>query len=256
MSPPTRPPAPRILRRLLPAALLAGLAGCGGGGGGLSDAISGATAPWALLDLAQGTITYRATVDDLATNPAYRDRSMVFRRVGSGAASCFIGACEVTQAQWLRLAPGDRPWSGLAAAELPSASDDRPACNLSYDHVTDALAAVALADGAFLRLPTAAQWELAAGRTTGWTWGATASAAQMKAAAVVRETAGNAPGPHGFFDLHGNVAELTAPDGAVRGGSWQDSWSATRIELVAGPEQGALPAIDHALVGARLVLVP
>jgi len=42
----------------------------------------------------------------------------------------------------------------------------------------------------------------------------------------------------------------------VRGGSWYDTASLARAEVRAGAGQGLAADVDHALIGARLVLIP
>lgn len=259
--------------------MLLAVAGCvpgpGLGGGSPSGDLAGeqgdlapATAGWALVDLASGAITWRVDLPDLTGNAAYRDRILVFRRTGSGAGECLVGAFELTQAQWRRLsgdAPGSEPWAAvpLSVVPAPARSGDRPAFNLDYEEVAAVLAGTRLSH-ARLAVPTAAQWEVAAGGSTGWAWGGAGSAARLRATALVRDTADGVAGQRpvgqgqptgaGFYDLHGNVREWIAPGTAVRGGSWADDANDCRIEMAAGP--GLSTTLDHALVGVRLVLVP
>jgi hypothetical protein len=254
------------------AALAVFLAGCGastGGSasGGLGDGVSEATAGYALLDLASGNITWRTQVADLATNPAYTDQIMVFRRVGSGAAQTLIAVFELTQAQWQRL-DASTPWTAVPTAVVPATSHGaaRPAYNLDYDTLVAVTAAYAPSGPGRLTLPSAAQWELAAGPASGWTWGPTATAAQLQSSAVVHETLNGVDGPrvvggrsanaNGVYDIHGNVWEWTKGGTEVRGGSWFNDHYASRIEVRSSTFQGVDSVLEHALIGARLVLNP
>lgn len=276
-------PLSAFRRRMRHAALagLAGsvlaLAGCGPSSGGsseeLADLISSISAPYALLDLPTGTITWRNELPDAGTNPAYRDRVMVFRRVGSGSSECLVGIFEVTQAQWERLdgsppvAPDVWPWEAVSTNVVPGSAHagDRPVYGVDLDGVVALVTAYSPSGPARLTLPTVAQWRLAAGTAAGWTWGATANSAQLEANAWVQETIGATNGPRsvgslsasnqGFFDLHGNVWEWTL-DGSVHGGSWRDNHRSSRAETSLGAAEGVTSNLEHALFGARLVLLP
>jgi hypothetical protein len=244
-------------------------AGCTGGSptgdlGGDAGAVGQATSTYVAVDLATRTVSYLLTADP--TEAQWQGARILFRRVGSGSEQSLIAVHELTQAQWTAIA-GDAPWLAVPAGVVPASAHagDRPAYNLDYDTVVAALAAFTLPEGLRLSLPTAAQWQQAAGRSSGWTWGDSLDAAQAAAQAQVRETSGGTTGPvavgshsaaNGFYDLHGNVWEWTAPGDAVRGGSWHDSIWTARIERTAGSAQRVTSGVDHALIGARLVLIP
>lgn len=261
------------------------LAGCGPSTGGsstgdLATAVSAGTAPYALLDLQTKAITYAVNVPDLASNPAYRDQIMVFHRAGPDGARFLAGVFEVTQAQWARIGSGT-PWTGVDTQVVSAAaqSGDHPVYGLDYDTLTVSLAAFAMPGGAHLAVPTGTQWEQAAGVSSGYAWGASLDRATLRANALVRESAitelnkgtrlvggidtggpdavgARAASPTGFYDLHGNVWEWTSPGTEVRGGSWYDAASVARVEVRASSGQGMRYDVDHALVGARLVLIP
>lgn len=276
------------MRRLLPAIAIA-LAGCNLGGpstggsasGDLADAVGETSSRYAVLDLASGAVTYREAISDLTGNAAYRDTQMVFRRVGSGSGEALVAVFELTQRQWRRLDPvASTPWTAVDAAIVPATAhgDTYPAYNLAADDLSTVLAGYNPSSGVRLAIPTRAQWHAAVGAANGYSWGGQADRANLVAQAVVRETilssgrllAGttqiDAGGPavagsrsasgQGFYDLHGNVWEWVDNGTAVLGGSWYDPASLARAEATAGAGQGLLPAVDHALIGARLVLIP
>ncbi|HYE04179.1 MAG TPA: formylglycine-generating enzyme family protein [Planctomycetota bacterium] len=281
---------------ILAAAILAIAAltsGCGGGGGGsssggsLSADIGLVSADYLVLDLATGAVETRQAIGDLS---AYRSGQMVFRSVD--AASCTIGSapgdfghqsdetetassvgkyyiaiCEVTQAQWQAIG-GATPWTDPDQAAIGgTAAGGKPAFALSFDAVQDGLAAWNGTHAVRLALPTPVQWEHACRGGSGdeYSWGPEHDEATAELYAAVSETAAGVSGPRvvaslganalGIYDAHGNVwewAAVTATTGQLRGGSWSDSLSmarcANKVELDEFTE--------HALVGARLVLVP
>lgn len=186
----------------------------------------------------------------------------------------------MTQAQWLRIGPG-QPWNAVSTDVIAATahSGDRPAYNLDYETLVTALASFPLVSGGSLAVPSATQWRITAGVDSGYVWGADAERSAIRANALVHESAisetnkgvrlvsgidtggpepvgSRAASPSGFFDVHGNVWEWTSPGTAVRGGSWYDTVSLARIEVSAGAGQGLASDVDHALIGARLVLNP
>ena len=261
--------------------------GGGSTSGELADGVSAGTAPYALLELSTGTVTYRASLPDAATNPAYRFNQMVFRRVGPDGAKAFVGIFEVTQAQWSTLssigAGLTQPWLAIDTnvVQATAQANINPAYNIAYDELAVVLSGYAPTSRVRLMTPTSAQWEAAVGTSTGYSWGATAARSPLAAQAVVRETVLDAttvvartggsglvdsggplavgsrsPSPQGIYDIHGNVWEWTAGGTEVRGGSWYDAASLARAEVRAGAGQGLAADVDHALIGARLVLIP
>jgi sulfatase modifying factor 1 len=123
-----------------------------------------------------------------------------------------------------------------------------------------------------LAIPSASQWEHASrggakvlGANADFAWGNSRDEATTGQYARLAETLNGSSGParvgsltangYGLFDVHGNVWEwtqLTASTGRVRGGSWTDTLSEARCANKVDLDELTV----HALVGARLVLVP
>lgn len=265
-----------------------GGSGIGNSDVSLSAAVGSTRAYYQILELASGRVSAVGSVPDLTTNPAYRSTSMVFRlvEVGSGtigstssqlgaaldpaattvgAPPFYLAVFETSQAQWQALA-GSTPWSLLTSADGVDdvrIGNDYPAVGISLDLATSSLTAYRSTSGVLLTLPSDTQWEIAcrAGGRGTWAWGDSTPAATVTAAAVVWETAGairgarpvaqRTPSTLGFFDLHGNVWELTSA-GNLRGGSWNDPVANARAAHRAAID----PGTRHLLVGLRLVYQP
>jgi formylglycine-generating enzyme required for sulfatase activity len=264
---------------MLAALALLAIAGCGGSHtDGFADSYAQGRAPFAIVDLDAKRIDYRARIDDLATNPAYRSSLLVFRRVVKDSHELFVGVFELTQGQWQRLA-GTTPWTAVDSHIIAASAqvDDRPAYNLDHLAVMLAVGGCQLTAGSYLDLPTDDEWTMACGVASGWWWGSTATAAELAANAVVQESVitvdrmaighgrdtggplavGSRQANHqGLYDMQGNVWEWTKEGTWVRGGSWRDPAMMCRAEVRAGAAAGVDNELEHALIGARLVLRP
>lgn len=269
------------LLSLLGCATLLGLGGCGGTGD-LADAIGAGLSDFIVVDLATGTVSSRVAISDLLTNPTYKDRYLVFRSVATGTgvigsevsgfgaqvdetrgsasnSRFFLAVFELTQAQWTRIA-GTSPWTSSPSSLTGVADGSKAAMCLSWDLIEPVLS-TAGGVGYGYRLPAAVEWELAcrAGSTATFSWGESRDDVTVSTHAVVAETATGVSGPRvvgtkaanafGFYDMHGNVWEMTS-DGDIRGGSWRDSLPSARCANMVAVDR----IVEHPLVGIRLVL--
>lgn len=262
------------------------LTACGGGSDPTAS-IDQTRAPWQVLDLETGVVTARAELPDLATDPRYRDQWMAFRLVlapesalgqapGTFArqddeassvaqATCYIGAFEVTRAQWRRLS-GSTPWTAPAVAAVDGAggSDAVPATGFGLTSVVTALTVWNRGHQAHLAVPSPVQWEIAVrgGENATYPWGEDHRTSTVSRCAVTWETgvlhATSGPQPVGtrqanglgIYDGVGNVWELTN-DGWARGGSWADG-----VALARPANRRAVPEDGWATVGVRFVYQP
>lgn len=280
----------RPLTSLLAACVL--LASCGGSGG-VSDAVGTFTSPYLAVDLASGRLEAYAMIDGDAvrSDPQWKTTKLLFRRIELGGtigvsgtalgvdsdeptprsvapAVMFVAVFELTQAQWTALG-GTARWlePGLRAAGGSLVADGAPAYGLSRDEVVNVTAAYHAGRDYRFALPTNDQWEVACrgGTNTLFWWGDAPGDAQgVEMRAVLAESAGGTLGPQpvdsgraanpvGLYDTHGNLWEwVDSPSGTVRGGSWNDTVAQARAANRLALDQ----AINHPLVGARLILVP
>lgn len=262
-------------------------AACSAPSGQLADDAGTIGSTWVALDLTTGRVAPVAAPDP--ADPAWRTTRMLFRQVPANAMTVgrpvgddlteederperatstglvWIGAFEVTQAQWAALA-GTWPWyDALPFADLdPYVGPDRPAFALSATAVLAACRGRATG-GWNLDLPDGDEWELAclAGGSAKFAWGdAYDDAATAAAWAVVDADGSGSARPQpvgsrranawGLFDLHGNAWELVRTDAgfAVCGGGWDQPTLAARAS-----NRIALTATAAGwCVGARLVL--
>lgn len=271
------------------------LGSCGSGSGSLEDDLSQALAPYQVLDLTTGTMTGRISVPDLQANDAYRANLMVFRLIPSGntvtgtatgalgagvdaasgqasVSAFYCGVFEVTQGQWDLLSGGGSPWTAVTTVPVASLGStvtdaERPAYGVSKNLLAAALALHNTGKSYSLQIPTNRQWERAcrAGTSTAFFWGSNPNDRTTAASyAVVHETAQGQsgprpvgerlPNPFGLYDIHGNVWEITHEGltTTIRGGSWRDPLSLSRSAHGVAIDRDT----PHALVGARLVLIP
>lgn len=257
------------------AVALLGLVGCSSipsvGGdisGNLGDAQGTATAPWMALDLDTGTYAPLATPGDTAA-AQWRDRYVLFRRVGSADNPAYLAIFEVTQAQWVRLG-GGTPWMTIPGSIVDAVgiAGDRPAYGLSWTAIQSTLAAWNTGRSFQIAAPSESEWQTAASGGT-WTWGEAWDRTTVRDRALVFETlnpldgaAPDAVGERlanglGFHDLVGNVWEWCSPGTALRGGSWRDGvWAGRSSNRLSFDDAGVDSAADHALFGVRLALRP
>jgi formylglycine-generating enzyme required for sulfatase activity len=186
----------------------------------------------------------------------------------------YLSETELTRDQWIALvvaagvSVSREPWVAAdAAAGLTTlAGGSRPATGLSYEMVTDVVAAWNAKSVFRLRLPTGSEWEAAcrAGSTTPWSWGDSQSMSTVGTYAVVSGTA-LAAGPSavataranafGFYVMHGNAWEWVSAGGAAReaslsGGSWSDHPISSR----SGNVLPLSTQVAYPLAGVRLAL--
>jgi formylglycine-generating enzyme required for sulfatase activity len=154
----------------------------------------------------------------------------------------WMGKYEVTQSEWARLM-GSMPSHALDKGK----GDRYPIYYVSHSDATEFCRKLTdlernagrLPSGWAYRLPTEAQWEYAcrAGTTTATAFGDQLDSTQANFGGdwpyngapkgpdlkKTVEVGSYRPNAWGIYDMHGNVAELTATPVRSRGGSWRDS---------------------------------
>jgi formylglycine-generating enzyme required for sulfatase activity len=231
------------------------------------------TAPYLILDLDTGAIDTRSELSTLLTDTRFRTSAVVFRRItATDGSPLLVAVFETTQGQWSRIAPASvQPWTTAPSAIVGTSAvaNDRPAFNLAYSSIDLGLAQWNRTHQAKLRLPTADQWQRAAGggTTTAYWWGDQADRTTLLTRAAVAEVADGVKGPRqvgsltpnafGLYDVSGNVWEWIADGKQLRGGSWSDGVTAAATTRVLDANAAGLTEMtEHVLAGARLVLVP
>ena len=195
-------------------------------------------APYRIVDLTTGVVTYSQIISDLDTNDAYKTTHLVLKRIEAGSfemgdqvgghgadelpvhtvgitQAFYMGVFEVTQKQW-NLVEGNWP------SEWRLNPDKRPVEMVSWDDIKvsggfmDTLSSLASMS---FRLPTEAEWEYSckAGTSTNYSYGDTENGAWMwydfnsdtgngsQTHEVATTT--SKPNPWGLYDMHGNVLE-------------------------------------------------
>jgi formylglycine-generating enzyme required for sulfatase activity len=192
----------------------------------------------------------------------------------------YLGAFEVTNAQYERFDPGHRKFRGELGF---SSGDDEAVVFVSWLDATRFCQWLSKKEGLPYRLPTEAEWEYAAraGTTAHYSTGDTLPEAYLKNATqsryppekpvsmVVGQTP---PNPWGLYDVHGNAEEwvydwygpyqegdqvdpVGRADGdfrVTRGGSHSTEAYYLRSEN----RMGTLPEDKHGLIGLRVALGP
>lgn len=164
--------------------------------------------------------------------------------VGKGAVRPFlIAKYELTKAQF-RCFIRETGYDGSASpsskssepflnewrnGSYPKGQDRYPVCNVNWHHAQAFCEWLAKKSGRPVRLPTDAEWTLAAAGTSGrkYPWGNTWEAGRCNTATSADGFAESAPvgsfpkglTPEGVHDMAGNIWEWTA-DGHLRGGPW------------------------------------
>lgn len=156
----------------------------------------------------------------------------------------FMSAYEVTQAQFQQVTssnPSAFRNGGLAAAQVADLNTEKfPVESVTVEDARRFCLKLSnleaeKAQGYFYRLPTTAEWKLAAlaGSDTVFATGTmlTSSQANIFEAGIKRTVAVGSylPNGWGLYDMHGNVAELCTAPLNIRGGSWEHSTPYVRI---------------------------
>lgn len=190
-------------------------------------------------------------------------------RIDGSGGGFRIGRTEVTQAQFAAFVRatgydgGDHPstkpsepfLAGWRGSTPPAGREYHPVCNVNVHHARAFCAWLARASGRIVRLPTDAEWELAASgderRKFPWgcawdptrcNWGDALGHDRFGFADGFEEAApvGSFPAgttPEGVLDLAGNIWEWTAEE-HLRGGPWCLGPEAQQCDQVASEDPG------------------
>jgi formylglycine-generating enzyme required for sulfatase activity len=168
----------------------------------------------------------------------------------------WIAIHELSQAQWRRLV-GTSPWLTAVpvASTAPWHGDALPAFGMGPLEAETALADVRLGPWR-LGLPDAAEWERAclADGIGRYAWGDALDGGVAVCAAAAPAAIGTigTANAWGFFDMHGNIAEMVRGERGyeARGGSWDQP-----VEQARASNRVALgDATASWAIGVRLVL--
>lgn len=259
-------------------AMAAVIAGCSAGDGKLAHDAALEDSSYIELELATGRVSAIAPPSTAAlAGDRWRSSHMLFRYVSHGTAPAtasglpaggeaedsvrlhadggWLAVFEMTASQWRALSAdpgaehGEMPATGLAPALVHAVVD---ASRLERFH---------------LELPDDALWRRACGggRAELFSWGSSQQPLVAKDHAVHYDAAAGMPAgaqrvgslrpnSSGFYDMHGNAAEVATTGGgyAVHGGAWDSPLLACRTA-----NQVALPArTAHPAVGYRLAIRP
>ena len=167
-----------------------------------------------------------------------------------------ISACEVTNAQYEKFAPGHK------RAKV-SPGDDCPVVNVTAEEARAFCRWLTENDpmGRVYKLPDLAEWEYAARgglNNRFYSWGDEIDDTKACYAADRAKPVGSyPPNEFGLYDVAGNAAEWVRtddfPDYALRGGAWCDSADALRTTSFGPFPEGGQP-LDHQ--GFRVLCEP
>lgn len=181
-------------------------------------------APPGMVYVPGGEFTMGIEEGDKYSRPAHRMSVGAF----------YIDRTEVTNAMYQQFVTATRndPPAGWANGHFPAGTADLPVTGVSwYD-------AAEYAAWAGKRLPTEAEWELAARGTDGriYPWGNEwdASMANARGADGLRAVGQGGRSPYGVFDMSGNAWEWTASDARPYPGGPEIPWSRLRLKIIRG----------------------
>ena len=216
-----------------------------------------------LLYVPAGTFTMGSPLDEAGRHDDEVSHPVTISR------GFYIGATEVTQAQWQAV-------MGFNRSE--TTGENLPVSRLSWHHAVTFCKKLSQAEGRTVRLPTEAEWEYACRAGSAEAFAGTGKVDEMgwhmdNSDERPHRVATKKPNAWGLYDLHGNVAEWCAdryarelPAGAARdpagpatgtyrvarGGSWGHFARAARSAARASFN----PAYQLDTLGLRVVMEP
>ena len=234
-----------------------------------------------MLGVEQGSFTMGSPTSEAGRQAGREDEHNVTLTNG-----LYLGKYEVTQAQYEAVMTGNTNDLNATPSNWPN-NPNRPVEKVSWNDVQVFLTRLNAAEQAAGRLPagwsyalpTESEWEYAcrAGTTTAYSWGNDINSSNanydQSGISQTRDVGQYAANPWGFFDMHGNVWELTAdwylaayPTGSVtdpvgpatgsnrvgRGGSWANTATIAR----SARRHWFEPAYSGTSLGFRLSLRP